>query len=274
MKTKSGIPLLMICFVLAGCASALDLDQKADRTQSPAANARWLTLVMKGNEGVEPLPVTLEYESEKCKEPRSYGVGGQSQSGTMLMRATHFEHVNLIKESVGDAYKARFAIDAGGSCQWKLVSLETSFKYRSNHPLAKGKEATSFRSRFRFGSEKNAVRTPGLRAELSYFPVIYIREDPSKNEVRLRSKSLFLPPSFDPPTSATLYLETNVFGDMAMTVRAAPQDRRSHLVTYPDGATGSSSSEGMVGVEDERMQCLLSSGKSQNRCAAYSPSKD
>lgn len=272
MKKKLSIPLLVLCFSMASCTSALDLDQKADRTQSPSANARWLTLIVNAEAGVEPLPVTLAYESEKCQEARSYGVGGQSQSGTALMRALNFEKVNLVREPAGDAYTARFAIDAGGSCQWRLVSLETSFKYKSRNPLAKGKEVISNRNKFEFRSEKNSVRTPNVKMTYAYFPVIFVKDDPSKNEVRLRAKSLFYPPSLDPSASGTMTLELKVFDDMAMTVRAAPQDSHRYLVTYPDGAIGTSSSGDVVGVEDERMQCLLSFGGA--RCAQYSPRKN
>lgn len=88
MQQKLGIPLLLICASVASCSSAVDPDRQADRTQSPAADARWLTLVMKAEEGIEPRPVTLEYVSDTCQEARPYGVGGQSQSGTALMRAT------------------------------------------------------------------------------------------------------------------------------------------------------------------------------------------
>lgn len=269
MKKKLGIPLLAICSSVAGCAATWDLDQKADRTQSPSSNARWLTLVMNAEDGVEPMPVTLEYESEKCKEPRSYGVGGQSQSGVTLMRALNFEKINLVREPASDTYKARFPIDAGGSCQWKLVSLETSFKYRSAHRLAQGKEAISNREKFRFRNEKDSVHSPNVRMRYAYFPVILMEDDPSNNKIRLQPKSLFFPPSFDPSASGMMILEVKVFGDMAMTVRTAPQDSRRYLVTYPDGATSTSSSRDTIGVEDERMQCLLSSGKQS--CAQYVP---
>jgi hypothetical protein len=269
MKKRLGIPLFVICSSLVGCTSASDLDRKADRTQSPTADARWLTLIVKAADGVEPQPVTLQYVSEKCKEATSYGVGGQSQSGTAMMRALNFEKIDLVREAAGDAYKARFAIDAGGACQWKLASLETSFKYRSSHRLVKGKEVISHRNEFNFRSAKDSIRTPNVRAEFVYFPVILVKDDPSKNEVRLRPKSLFFPPNLDPSTSGTMTLEVRVFEDMAMTVRAAPQDTHRYLVTYPDGATGTSPYMDMVGVEDARMQCLLSTGKKS--CAEYDP---
>lgn len=254
---------------MVGCAPALDLDQKADRTQSPPADARWLTLVVKPEGGLEPLPVSLEYESEKCEEARSYGVGGQSQSGTALMRASNFGKVELVREPADGEYKARLAIDAGGPCQWKLVSLETSFKYRSRNPLVNGREVVSHGNKIEFRSRKDSVRSPNVRMRFEYFPVVFVKDDPSKNEVRLQPKSGFFPPSFDPSASGTMSLEPRVFDDMAMTVRTAPGDSRSYLVTYPDGATGTSPYMDLVGVEDKRMQCLLSSGK--RRCDEFSP---
>lgn len=269
MKKRLGIPLFVICSFLVGCTSASDLDRKADRMQSPSADARWLTLIVKAADGVEPQPVTLQYASEKCKEATRYGVGGQSQSGTAMMRALNFEKVDLVREAAGDAYKARFAIDAGGACQWKLVSLETSFKYRSNHRLVKGKEVISHRNEFNFRSAKDAIRTPNVRAEFAYFPVIVLKDEPSKNELRLRPKSLFFPPNLDPSESGTMTLEVKVFEEMAMTVHADPHESYRYLVTYPDGATGTNTSIDTVGVEDARMQCLLSSGKKS--CAEYSP---
>jgi len=261
----------MICSSVASCTTAMDPGRKADRTQNPSADARWLTLVVNAGDGIEPQPVTLEYESEKCKEARSYGVGGQSRSGTASMRALSFEKVNLVREPGGNSFRAHFAIDAGGNCQWKLVSLEASFKYKSSHRLAEGKEAFSHRNRFDFRGGKDSVRSPNVRMQYAYFPVILVKDTPQENEVRLRAKSLFFPPSLDPSSSGTMLLELKVFGDMAMTVRADPQDSRRYLVTYPDGTTGASSSVDTIGVEDERMQCLLSSGKTL--CASYSPRK-
>ena len=269
MKKRLGNPLFVICSFLAGCTSASDLDRKADRTQSPSADARWPTLIVKAVDGVEPQPVTLQYASEKCKEATHYGVGGQSQSGTAMMRALNFEKVELVRAASGNAYKARFAIDAGGACQWKLVSMETSFKYRSKHRLVKGKEVISHGNEFNFRSAKDAIRTPNVKAEFAYFPVILVKDDPSKNELRLRPKSLFFPPNLDPSASGTMTLEVRVVEDMAMTVRADPQESHRYLVTYPDGATGTSPYLDAVGVEDERMQCLLSAGKKS--CAEYSP---
>ncbi|MFE1570783.1 hypothetical protein [Comamonas odontotermitis] len=256
---------------LVGCTPASNLDHKADRTQNPAKDARWLTLIVKAGDGIEPQPVTLEYESEKCEEPRSYGVGGQSQSGVALMRASHYEKISLDRAPENHVYKARFAIDAGGSCQWKLVSLETSFKYRSHHPLAQGKEAISNREKFAFRSEKDSVRTPNVRVNFEYFPVVYLHDHPSENRFRLQKKSMFFPPSLDPSESGTMTLEPKVFGDMAMTVGEDPQSRRNYVVAYPDGAKGTSWSRDVVGVEDKRMQCLLSPAK-QN-CARFSPIK-
>lgn len=110
-----------------------------------------------------------------------------------------------------------------------------------------------------------------MRVPLSYFPVILVGNTSSDTRIRLQARSLFLPPSLDPSASGILTLEPKVFDDMAMTVRADPQDRHRYRVTYPDGATSTSSSEGMVGVNDERMQCLLSSAKKD--CAQYSPKK-
>lgn len=255
--------------LMAGCTPALNLDHKADRTQSPAKDARWLTLIVKAEEGIEPQPVTLEYESEKCKEPRSYGVGGQSQSGVSLMRASQYEKISLDRAPENDVYKARFAIDAGGSCQWKLVSLEASFKYRSNHRLVKGKEAISYKEKFVFRNEKDSIRTPNVKARATYFPVIYVHDDPSENTFRLERKFMFFPPTLDPSESGTMTLEPKVFGDMAMTVSENPQSRRNYVVGYPDGAKGTSWSRDGVGVEDERMQCLLPPAK-QN-CDQFSP---
>lgn len=262
---------LAACVFIIGCTPAWDLDHKADRTQSPAKDARWLTLIVKAESGVEPQPVTLEYESEKCKEARSYGVGGQSQSGVALMRASNYEKISLVRAPESHVYQARFAIDAGGSCQWKLVSLETAFKYQSNHQLVKGKEAISHKAQFTFRNQKDSVRIPNLNVSYEYFPVIYIKDDPSENEFRLQAKSLFFPPSLDPSESGTMILKPKVFVDRAMTVREDPQDRRSYLVGYPDGATGTSSYRDGVGVEDERMQCLLSPAKRD--CTQFNPIK-
>ncbi|QIL82265.1 hypothetical protein G7047_21755 [Diaphorobacter sp. HDW4A] len=261
MKKKSAFLLMMMGALLAGCTVASEQEHKADRTQSPAVNARWLTLIVKAGNGVTPQPVTLQYESEQCKESRSYGVGGQSQSGTTMMRALNFEKIDLVREPESDAYKARFAIDAGGSCGWKLVSLETSFKYTSGHALVHGQELLSHRTTFTFRSSKNAVTTPNVRVSRIWFPVIAVDDDLAKNTLHLRARSLFIPPDLNPSASGSLILEFKVAEDMAMLVRPDPQNRGRVLVTYPDGATGTESSIGYVGVDDERMICLLAEKK-------------
>lgn len=218
---KSSIPVLMICCSMIGCTSAFDPEQKADRAQNPPANARWLTLIVNAEDGVEPLPVTLKYQSEECKEMTPYGVGGQSQSGSAPMRAMSFEKIDLVKEPGAGAYKARFAIDAGGRCQWKLQSLETSIRYR-DRLINNGREVISSGYELRFRNEKDAVRSSNVRVQYSYIPVISMRGEPSKSEVRLKLTSGLVPPSFDPATSATMTLEPKVFGDMATTDRRAP----------------------------------------------------
>ena len=268
-KNFSAHHLALACTFLACSAFASDAAEKADRTQNPSADARWLALIVKADVGVTPLPATLEYESEKCRELRSYGVGGQSQSGSTMMRALNFEHVDLVKEPEGSSYKARFAIDAGGRCEWKLVSLETSFVFKSSHPLAKGMEVRANRKTFSFRDRKDAVRAPNVRMQLPYFPVILVKDDPRQNELRLREKGLFIPPSFAPSASGMMILEWKVFDDKAMLVREDTESRYRYFVTYPDGATGTNTSVGQVGVEDERMQCLLTSGK-QN-CDQFAP---
>ena len=272
MPLKFGISLCFSCMLVMGCASATSDDaQSADRTQSPGADARWLTLIVKGSEGVTPQPVTLEYESEKCQESRPYGVGGQSQSGRTRMRAVNFEQIKLIKQPDGNDYKARFAIDAGGRCQWKLVSLEAAFVFRSGHAQANGKEVRSNRTTFSFRDRKDAVRAPNVRMQLPYFPVILVKDDPRQNELQLRSKGLILPPGFDPSASGMMILEWQVFDDKAMLVREDTESRYRYFVTYPDGATGTNTSLGQVGVDDERMQCLLTAEK--KNCDLFVPRK-
>lgn len=221
---KLAIPVLMIFYSMVSCTSALGPGQEADRTQSPPTNARWLTLIMKAEDDVEPAPVSLKYESEKCKEVSHYGVGGQSQSGSTLMRALNFEKIDLVREPVSSTYKARIAIDAGGRCQWKLVSLETSIRYKSRNHLINGREVLSGRYELEFMNRKDSVRSSSARVQYSYIPVILVKGEPLKNEARLDLISGLIPPSFDPSTSITMTLEPKVFGDMAKTIRAAPKD--------------------------------------------------
>lgn len=269
MKKSLAIPATLLCATLAACSFAREPAPLADRTQDPPADARWVTLIVNAGEGLVPQPVALEYQSEKCEESRSYGVGGQSQSGTALMRAQNFEKVELVREATGNAYKARIAIDAGGPCQWKLVSLDASFRHQSRHPLVPGKEVSTLAKQFYFRSGRDAIRTPGVRVKLAYFPVIFLRDQPLPNEMRLQPLSLYLPTHLDPTGSLTLMLEPRVAADKAMVVRADPQDSRWYLMTYPDGATGRSYSRDVIGVEDERMQCLLSA--SAQNCERFSP---
>ena len=275
MKNKFGAHhLAWVCLFAACSACAVETAEKAekaDRTQNPPVDARWLELIMKTDAGVTPLPATLEYESGKCQEMRAYGVGGQSQSGSTMMRAQSFEHVDLVKEPEGHSYKARFAIDAGGRCEWKLVSLETSFMFKSSHPQAKGMEVRSNRATFTFRDRKDAVRAPNVRMKLTHFPVILVRDDPRQNELRLRAEGLFIPPSFDPSASGMMILEWKVLDGMAMLVREDAGSRYRYEVTYPDGATGTDTSVGQVGVDDERMQCLLKPGR--RNCDEFAPRK-
>lgn len=262
------LTLVLVITMSMGCSFPASLDQDVDRGQSPTEGARWLTLIVQSNEGVEPQPVKLEYESDKCKERRTYGVGGQSQSGAALMKAKTFEEITLVGEAAA-GYKARFAIDAGGRCQWTLITLETSFKFTSKNHLVSENAVVSRRNKIDFRNEKNAVRLPNVKMRIAYFPVIELKDAPLSNTIRLQPASLFLPPSFDPSASGTMMLEVKVIDEMAMTVREDPKDRHRYLVTYPDGAKGASRWRDTVGVEDERMQCLISLPKKD--CTSYGP---
>lgn len=257
MKRVWGTQLIAVCFLLAGCASALDTSQKADRTQSPAADARWLTLAVTLPEGARPLPVKLHYDSARCKEPRSYGVGGQSQSGVAMMRASHYEDLELVKDPAGHQYKGHLAIDGGGPCQWMLTSLETAFTYTSRHPLVKGREVKANRISFEFAKAKDAIRAPNVRMVFPYVAVIITDDDASEKELRLAPLGFINPPTFDPSASGTMYLVFKVHDDNPITARPVPQDRYRYLVSYPDGSTSVSHSKNYVGVQDARIRCLI-----------------
>lgn len=265
MKRAWGAPLLAACLLMAGCASALDTSQKADRTQSPAADARWLTLAVTLPEDARPLPVKLHYDSARCKEPRSYGVGGQSQSGVAMMRASHYEDLELVKEPRGNQYKARLAIDAGGPCQWMLTSLETAFAYTSRHPLVQGREVQAHRISFEFAKAKDAIRAPNVRMVFPYVPVIITDDDIPEKELRLAPLGFFLPPTFDPSASGTMYLVFKVHDDKPVTARSILKDRYRYLVSYPDGSTSISPSKTSVGNQDARIRCLVTPAKGDEK---------
>lgn len=265
MNKKFAAPLLGLFSSMAACTATQA--QQADRTQAPPDNARWVTLIIQAQQGLEPLPITLQYESQKCTENRAYGVGGQSQSGSMQMRALSFEKPQWTNRAGSHDYQTSFAIDAGGPCQWQLQSLEFRLQYRSSNPLVKGQQAQSDRIDIRFRADKEALRRTNIRMTLDYSPLIIQGDDAAKNQLKLRSKMLFMLPSFDPPESGILMLRTKVFEDMTLTARQNPESRYDYLLQYPDGSSGKASSQDTIGVNDSRMQCLLETGKSS--CSKY-----
>ena len=256
--------LLALCCCTAANAWAKGLNPDTDTSQSPAADARWLTLIFEAQEGLEPGPVTLEYEARKCMENRSYGVGGQSQSGTTKMKALDFEKPTLQRQPDSHNYQTRFALDAGGPCQWQLRAIETSFVYRSSLAQFRGQQLQSTWLKINFSDSKEAVRAPDTRITLDYFPVIFVEEKPAESELKLRAKTMFLPPDFDPSASGSLRLRIRMHEDKALTVSRDPKQRSSYLLHYPDGSTLTTNYRSGAGVDDARMRCLLSQRK--QRC--------
>ncbi|MEG2047984.1 MAG: hypothetical protein RR100_14130 [Comamonas sp.] len=265
MNKKFAAPLLGLFSSTAACTAALA--QEADRTQAPPDNARWVTLIVQAQEGLQPLPILLKYEAQKCKEERAYGVGGQSQSGSMQMPALNFEKPPWTKKAGSHDYQMSFAIDAGGGCQWQLQSLQFRLQYQSRDLRVKGQQAQSGQIDIDFRNDKSALRRANVRMKLDYFPVVVLDEDAAKNQLRLRAKMLYFLPHFDPQESGIIMLRTQVFEDMTLNARQSPESRYSYLLQYPDGSTGKASSQDTIGVEDSRMQCLLETGKSA--CSKY-----
>ncbi|MDL5037009.1 hypothetical protein [Comamonas resistens] len=252
---KFAIALLMLCGPVFAVLA------QVDRTHKPAEDARWITLIVQAQEGLQPLPISLKYEAQKCKEERPYGVGGQSQSGSMLMRALSFEKPSWTKKAGSHDYLLSFALDGGGDCQWQLQSLEFRLQYQSRDPRAKNQQAQSGQIDIDFRNDKSALRRADVRMKLDYFPVLVLGDDAAKNQLKLRAKMLYLLPHFDPPESGIIVLRSQVFEDMTLIARQSPEDRYSYLLQYPDGSTGKASSQDTIGVEDSRMQCLLETGK-------------
>ena len=273
MTSNWRISLLAILVCATGLGRAEE--SEVDTRKSPPDNARWLTLIVQAEDDIAPQPVSLEYQAGQCSELRSYGVGGQSQSGRTRMPAVHFEKIDLSKEPSGQRYRARIALDAGGNCQWKLVGLSTQFKYTSPHAQTWGQELLSQRIQVVFADRKNAVRKLNVRMRFQYFPVIYLADKPEQNSIRLQSSGFPDLPSFDPEESGIMILQFKVFNDLAMTATADPQNRYLYRTTYPDGATGSANS---VGVMDERMICLMETraagGTDFQRCNRFAPVND
>ncbi|MDR2299829.1 MAG: hypothetical protein LBE30_15965 [Comamonas sp.] len=265
----------LLFFIACITGSSRAEEPEVDTRQSPAADARWLTLIVQAENDIAPQPVSLEYQAGQCTESRSYGVGGQSQSGRMQMPALHFEKITLSKQTSSQRYQARIALDAGGSCQWKLVGLSTQFKYTSQHAQTKGQELLSQRIKIAFADRKNAVRKLDVLMRFQYFPVIYLADNPAQNSIKLQSGGFPDLPSFDPAESGTLMLQFKVFNDLAMTARVDPQNPYLYLTTYPDGATGATTS---AGVMDERMICLMQTRAAGStdlqRCNRYAPVND
>lgn len=257
---------------LLGLFCSASFAQQADRTQHPAEDARWTTLIVQAQQGLEPQPITLQYESRKCKESRAYGVGGQSQSGSMQMPALSFEKPQWVKSAQSHEYKIRFAVDGGGPCQWQLQYFEFRLQYQSSNPLVKGQQAESARIRIEFRKDRAALRRSNVRMALDYFPVIVMDADAAKNQLKLRPKTLLMLPSFDPPESGVMLLQAKVFEDMALTARKSSENRYDYVLNYPDGSTGKASSQDTIGVDDSRMQCLLETGKS--KCSKYPADQD
>ncbi len=256
--------LLTLCCGTAANAWAAGLNPATDTRQSPAADARWLSLIVEAQEGLEPGPVSLEYEARQCMENRSYGVGGQSQSGTTKMKALNFEKPTLEKQAGSHNYQVRFALDAGGPCQWQLKAIETSFIYRSSLAQFRGQQLQSARLKINFRDSKKAVRSPDTRITLDYFPVIFVEEKPANSELKLRAKTVFLPPDFDPSALGSVRLRLRMHEDMALTVSRNPQQPSSYLLHYPDGSTLTTNNRSGAGIDDARMRCLLSQRK--QRC--------
>lgn len=115
-------PLALLLSVLCnnGCAGTLD------RALAPPSDTQWVNVEVKNpSPYTKPFPLEVVYISHKCMKSSINGVDGSREEKPAYNGAK----VPLQRQGNSDVWRAKVAMNGGGSCEWKLSEFNLGIEY-------------------------------------------------------------------------------------------------------------------------------------------------
>jgi hypothetical protein len=98
-----------------------------DRTLSPPSNSKWVNVEVKNpSRYTKPFPLEVVYISHKCMKSGISGVDGSREEKPSY---NGVKIVLLPSMGNSDYWRAKVAINGGGSCEWKLSEFNLGIEY-------------------------------------------------------------------------------------------------------------------------------------------------
>ena len=129
MKSRLKIPVFFMVVILNnGCAESID------RTLSPPSDTHWVNVEIKNpSPWTRPFPLEVTYISNTCKH-HYLDMGDGTRKETVGHSPVK---IPLQQQGTSNIWKARVAMNGGGSCDWKLSEFKMRIAYTDATHLGK-----------------------------------------------------------------------------------------------------------------------------------------
>ncbi|WP_285128884.1 hypothetical protein [Leclercia adecarboxylata] len=128
-KTPKVLLLSLILFSAAGCS----ISQAVNKTLSPPADTKWVNVEVKNpSRYTKPFPLEVRYISYECMKKRISGADGS------VITEPSYNVIGIpMQQEIGDIWKAKVAMNGGGSCKWTLSAINLGIEYTDASHLGK-----------------------------------------------------------------------------------------------------------------------------------------
>ncbi|MEB6858589.1 hypothetical protein NA898_15750 [Proteus cibi] len=230
---------LFFFIIIQGCAPRSD----KNKTLSPPADTKWVTIGIKLPAGIEALPLNVLYRSDICQRAQ-YNSAGEKE----YIPGFNPNTVGLKQQGNSDIYQAQIALNGGGSCQWQLSEVWMSIIYKKTlntysdfKPIPSDRLILIFKDHNYRPPEliKNLIKNGTIK--MDYYPLVV--DDEFINE-----KNIFLFNLFDRDQYVLVNNERNIlfspiYNKRNITKVDMPREReKDNVIYYSDGTIEKSSS--------------------------------
>ncbi|MBN7123376.1 hypothetical protein BSU01_16925 [Erwinia billingiae] len=122
MSNQSKIILLsLVLFTVAGCS----MSRAVNKTLSPPTDTKWVSVEVKNPSlYTKPFPLEVRYISYECMKQRISGFDGS------VITEPSYNVIGIpMQQESRDIWKAKVAMNGGGSCKWTLSSVNLGIEY-------------------------------------------------------------------------------------------------------------------------------------------------
>ncbi|TXE26750.1 hypothetical protein FOT62_23065 [Serratia marcescens] len=238
---------ISLCFLVSilntGCAETID------RTLTPPSDTHWVNVDVKNpSPWTRPFPLEVLYISNTCK-----------RHFLSMRDGTRYEKVGynpmkipLQQQGNSNIWRARVAMNGGGSCDWKLSEFKMRIAYTDATHLGKDLvPGTGVGAKFAFddlASQNGQFDTVSNNVNLSpkYYPLITNdKEINFKDTLSLFGRRDFLQKKINSQGGSVSILYTPVLDESKVVRMVSPKENKVgeyYRIIYPDGTVVSDGS--------------------------------